>query len=166
MTYVLDPKGMNKCLGCLTCAMVCAAANHDNHSIAKSAIKIRSTGGLAGNFVAVVCRACEAPACMSICPAGALAPRPGGGVLLDPDKCYGCRKCVAACSVGAVNFDRETKKPIICSHCGVCATFCTHDCLVMTEVGGGWRPCSMRSTSACSISIWRRGRSASTNGRT
>ena len=136
MPYVLRPKGMNKCLGCLTCATVCAAANQDNHSISKSAIKIRTTGGMSSNFVAVVCRGCKEPACLEACPADALSPRPGGGVLLDAEKCVGCRRCVPACSVGAVNFDRDTSKPIICSHCGVCTTFCTHACIVMTEVEG------------------------------
>ena len=132
MAYVLNPKGMNKCIGCVTCMLVCAAANKDSHSITKSAIKIRTTGGMASNFVAIVCRGCETPACAEVCPAGALELRPGGGVLLNAEKCYGCRRCVPACTVGAVNFDKETMKPIICSHCGVCTTFCTHDCLVMT----------------------------------
>ena len=133
MPSIIKPKDMNKCIGCLTCMLVCSAANHDNHSLDKSAIKIRTTGGMTSSFVAVVCRGCEAPACMDVCPAAALERRPGGGVLLNAEKCYGCRKCVAACSVRAVNFDKETQKPIICCHCGVCTTFCTHDCLVMME---------------------------------
>lgn len=134
MPYILNPKGMNKCIGCLTCANVCAVANQDNHSIIKSAIKIRTTGGMTSSYVAVVCRGCKDPACMDACPAGALEPRPGGGVLLNEEKCFGCRRCVPVCTVGAVNFDKETQKPIICSHCGVCTTFCPHDCLVMMDV--------------------------------
>jgi len=139
MAYVLNPKGMNKCIGCLTCAIVCAVANHNNHSIIKSAIKIRTKGGMTSSFIAIVCRGCKEPACREICPAGALELRPGGGVLLNTEKCFGCRKCISACSVGAVNFDDETQRPIICCHCGVCTTFCTHDCLLMEEgeeVGG------------------------------
>jgi Pyruvate/2-oxoacid:ferredoxin oxidoreductase delta subunit len=27
----------------------------------------------------------------------------------------------------------ETKKPIICRHCGVCSHYCPHDCLLMIE---------------------------------
>jgi len=134
MAYIIKPVGMNKCIGCLSCAYVCAVANQNNHSITKSAIKIRTTGGMASNFVAIVCRGCETPACAEACPVAALVKRPGGGVLLDPEKCIGCRRCVPACSVSAVNFDKETQKPIICTHCGVCSTFCTHDCLVMAEV--------------------------------
>jgi len=135
-SYVLNPKGMNKCIGCLTCSLVCAVANHDNHSIDKSAIKIRTTGGMTSSYVAIVCLGCSEPQCMEVCPADALEFRPGGGVVLNEEKCFGCRRCVPACSVGAVNFDRETQKPIICHHCGVCTTFCTHDCLVMEEVEG------------------------------
>jgi len=137
MNYVLNTRDMGKCIGCLSCMLVCAAANQGDHSPDKSAIKIRTTGGMTTGYVAVVCRGCWQPACMEACPAKALEKRPGGGVLLIPDRCYGCRKCVAACSVRAVNFDRETQKPIICTHCGVCSTFCTHDCLQMTEVGEG-----------------------------
>ena len=131
MSYVLNPKGMNKCIGCLTCMYACSVANHDNHSLIKSAINIRTSGGTNSRYVAIVCRGCETPACREACPAKALELRPGGGVELNAEKCYGCRKCVAACSVRAVNFDNETQKPIICSHCGVCTTFCTHDCLIM-----------------------------------
>ncbi len=134
MSYVLSPKGMNKCIGCLTCANVCAAANHGSHSITQSAVRIRTTGGLTSSYVAVVCRGCKEPACARACPAGALELRPGGGVLLNEEKCFGCHRCVPACSVGAVNFSKETQRPIICCHCGVCTTFCPHDCLVMTEV--------------------------------
>ena len=134
MAYTLNAKGMNKCIGCLTCANVCAVANHENHSITKSAIRIRTIGGMTSNYIAVVCRGCDAPACALACPAGALELRPGGGVLLNAEKCFGCRRCVPACSVGAVNFDKETLKPIICCHCGLCTTFCTHDCLVMMEI--------------------------------
>ena len=136
MPYVLNPKGMNKCIGCITCMTVCAAANHDNHSIIKSAVNIHTKGGTNSSFAASVCRACASPACREACPADALEPRPGGGVLLNREKCYGCRKCVSACSVRAVNFDTETNTPIICTHCGICTTFCPHDCLVMEEVAG------------------------------
>ena len=35
--------------------------------------------------------------CAGICPFGAIAMLPGGLALVDPDKCTGCTKCVAAC---------------------------------------------------------------------
>ncbi|MCL2164455.1 MAG: 4Fe-4S binding protein [Oscillospiraceae bacterium] len=134
MSYVLRPVDMNKCIGCFTCMLVCSAVNHSDHSTAKSAIVVRTIGGMTTSYIATVCRSCAEPECREVCPADALEPRPGGGVLVNADKCFGCRKCVAACSVRAVKFDKETQKPIICHHCGVCATFCPHECLLMEEV--------------------------------
>ena len=133
MSRILQSKDMNKCLGCFTCMSVCAVTNKKNHSLVKSAIRVRTTGGMASNFIAIVCLGCQEPACMEVCPGFAIEKRSGGGVYVKKDKCIGCRKCVDACIVHAVHFDEETKKPIICRHCGVCTRFCPHDCLVMTE---------------------------------
>lgn len=133
MAKVLKANAMNKCIGCFTCMNVCAVTNRKNHALTKSAIKIRTSGGMAGRFIAEVCIACKDAACLEACPSAALTHREGGGVILDEDKCIGCRKCEKACIMQAVFFDEETKKPIICRHCGVCAQFCPHQCLVMKE---------------------------------
>ena len=131
---ILKAKEMSRCIGCFSCMLTCAAVNQHNHSLAKSAIKIRTVGGLSGKFVAVVCAGCkDVRACAQACPSGALVDRDGGGVNLLADKCTGCQKCVAACALGAVTFHSATGKPIICKHCGVCQRFCPHDCLDMEE---------------------------------
>lgn len=132
MAKILKAEGMNKCIGCFSCMLVCAGVNHQDHSLAKSAIKIKTRGGLKGSFVSIVCHACkEDIPCAEACPSGALMPREGGGVLLKEERCIGCRKCMKACIVGAVSFDDSTNKPIICKHCGVCSRFCPHECLKM-----------------------------------
>jgi len=133
MGKVLKPVEMNKCLGCFTCMSVCAIVNKKNNSIVKSAIKVRTTGGMTSNFIAIVCFGCNEPACMEVCPSHALEKRPGGGVIVVEDKCIGCRKCEPACIMRAINYDADTRKPIICRHCGVCARFCPHGCLQMVE---------------------------------
>ena len=134
MARVLKIVEMNKCLGCFTCMLTCAAVNRRNHSIKKSCIKIRTSGGLEGRFVSVVCQACSEPPCAEICPSDALQPRRGGGVLLDASRCIGCRRCEEACIVQAIGYDEDVRKPIICHHCGVCAQYCPHGCLVVEEV--------------------------------
>lgn len=132
MSKLLKAEGMNKCIGCFSCMLVCASVNKQDHSLAKSAIKIKTRGGLKGKFVSIVCLGCKDDIpCAEACPSGALEPRQGGGVLLNKDRCIGCRKCVDACVVGAVNFDEGDHKPIICKHCGVCSKFCPHECLRM-----------------------------------
>ena len=135
MPKILKADGMSKCIGCFSCMLVCAGVNQQNHSISKSAIKVRSSGGMHGKFVSTVCLACrDERACAEACPSGALEKRQGGGVLLKPEKCIGCKRCVSACIIGAVNFDEDEKKPIICKHCSICTKFCPHECLRMEEV--------------------------------
>ena len=133
---IIRAEQMNRCIGCLSCMISCAAVNQQDHSILKSAILIKTSGGLSGKFIAVVCHACKDDVpCAQACPSGALSVRPAGGVLLDKEKCLGCQRCVSACTVNAVNFDAETRLPIICKHCGVCTRFCPHECISMKEAG-------------------------------
>ena len=135
MAKVLKTLEMNKCIGCFTCLLICAGVNRKNHSIRKSSIHIKTTDGMmSGRFVSVVCQACVDPPCSEVCRLEALMPRKGGGVTLDKKKCIGCSLCVDACMVRAIEFDTDERKPIVCVHCGVCARFCPHGCLIVREV--------------------------------
>ena len=126
---------MSKCIGCFSCMRICAAVNHRNFAITKSSIHIKTSGGLSGRFVSTVCLACvEEPACAEACPTGALTRRKGGGVKLDKEICVGCGRCEKACITGACIFDPDNNLPIICKHCGTCAQYCPHNCLIMEEV--------------------------------
>ena len=135
MAKILHTQGMSRCIGCYTCMMVCAGVNRHDHSIGKSAIRIKTSGGMEGKFIANVCVACrdERP-CMEVCPSGALTAREGGGVVLHNDLCISCRRCGDGCPVGAVFFAEDEFLPIICCHCGMCAVYCPHECLQMEEV--------------------------------
>lgn len=135
MSKIIKADGINKCIGCYSCMLICSSVNHKNHSLEKSAIKIKTSGGLRGRFTSTVCVACnEERACAEACPSGALKIRAGGGVELIEDMCIGCKKCMSACIVGAISFDYDSKKPIVCKHCGLCTKFCPHKCLRMEEI--------------------------------
>jgi Fe-S-cluster-containing dehydrogenase component len=128
---VLRAVAMSKCIGCCSCMLACARNVHGDYSPVKSAVRIHSSGGFQGRFVANICRACLHPACVEACHSGALSEREGGGVKLIQEKCIGCRKCIDACSVKGITFDEQENIPIVCLQCGSCVKSCPHNVLSM-----------------------------------
>jgi len=64
------------------------------------------------------CLHCEDPPCVPVCPTGASYKRESDGiVLVDYDKCIGCKYCSWACPYGAREFDEERK---VMSKCTLC----------------------------------------------
>jgi carbon-monoxide dehydrogenase iron sulfur subunit len=121
-----------KCVGCQLCMFACSRRQNEA-GLAKSCIGVRSIGGMERGFSVIVCRACEDPPCAKVCPTDALTPRDGGGVHVDLEKCIGCGHCSEACVIGAIYWDDEINKPMICIHCGFCVNFCPHDVLGMEK---------------------------------
>jgi len=135
MRKVLIAKYMSRCMGCMSCMFACARRVRKSLSVAKSAIRIKTKGGYSsGNMVADHCLGCEEPPCIPFCPEGALVKRKNGGIILKPDLCNGCKKCIEGCPVRAIFWDEEKKLPIFCIHCGNCVEFCPHKCLEIGEI--------------------------------
>jgi len=71
---------------------------------------------------------CVSPACLHICPSGAITLEEATGAkIIEHAKCIGCRMCMLACPFGAVTVDPITKKVIKCDLCEgdpACAKFC------------------------------------------
>jgi anaerobic carbon-monoxide dehydrogenase iron sulfur subunit len=126
---VLDTE---RCIGCQACMFACARMQ-GQAGLEKTSIGVRSIGGMERGFTVIVCRACQDPSCMRVCPTEALRPRPGGGVKYDPSKCIGCGYCRSACNIGAVFWDEENNKPKICVHCGYCVKYCPHGVLALID---------------------------------
>lgn len=49
------------------------------------------------SFLPTPCQQCQNPPCVNVCPVGATFASPEGLVLIDQDRCIGCRMCMAAC---------------------------------------------------------------------
>ncbi len=128
---ILKAIDISKCIGCCSCMLACARNVHGDYSPTKSAIRIKSSGGFQGRFVANVCRGCINPVCAEACNTGALFQRDGGGIRFSKEKCIGCEKCTSACMVDGIVFDHEEKIPIVCVQCGLCAKSCPHHVLRM-----------------------------------
>lgn len=133
MPKILRAVHIKKCIGCYSCMLACARTVQQNFSPYKSAIQIRSVGGLQSRLVADICLGCKEPACAAACNCGALSPRAGGGVRFFKEKCLGCGDCVETCVIGVIRFDREDNRPIICIQCGACTRYCPHEVLSMEE---------------------------------
>jgi Fe-S-cluster-containing dehydrogenase component len=64
------------------------------------------------------CLHCEEPPCVPVCPTGASYKRKEDGiVLVDYDKCIGCKYCSWACPYGVREFDEQQKIMKKCTLC-------------------------------------------------
>ena len=64
------------------------------------------------------CLHCEDPPCVPVCPTGASYKRAEDGiVLVDYDKCIGCKYCAWACPYGAREMDQYAKVMTKCTLC-------------------------------------------------
>jgi Fe-S-cluster-containing dehydrogenase component len=64
------------------------------------------------------CLHCEDPPCVPVCPTGASYKRPDNGVVLvDYDKCIGCKYCSWACPYGAREIDEQQRVMKKCTLC-------------------------------------------------
>ncbi len=70
------------------------------------------------HYLPMMCMHCDAAPCMQACPvAGAIYKREDGLVIIDPEKCNGCRNCVDACPYGVIYFNEESNIAQKCTGC-------------------------------------------------
>jgi len=66
----------------------------------------------------MVCQQCKTPLCMEACPVNALArDEKTGAIVVDEDRCVGCRVCVMICPIGGVFIDPVTNLAYKCDLC-------------------------------------------------
>ncbi len=125
-----------RCMGCLSCVFTCSLELFGEISVKHTAIRVLNLG-VGNNYKILVCSICDEPDCAAACPYDALKAKTEGGVeLVRPDKCKECKDkpCLDACSIGALFWDDEAKKPIICTNCGECAKICPHEVISYGEI--------------------------------
>jgi phenylacetyl-CoA:acceptor oxidoreductase subunit 1 len=95
----------SKCIGCGYCVNACRAHNDVPPDITWN--PIYKAGEVDGKQVYLPrpCMHCEEAACAEVCPVGATYHRPDGIVMMDYDKCIGCRYCIVACPYQARSFN-------------------------------------------------------------
>ncbi|MFW5896530.1 MAG: 4Fe-4S dicluster domain-containing protein [Bacillota bacterium] len=104
------------CTGCKACEMACSFAHTDTFSPDLSRIKVAKDEHRGLDFP-VVCRMCYRPACVQICPTGAIYRRDTGTIGLHTDLCSGCGLCIEACPHAAISMHPRDGIPLICDLC-------------------------------------------------
>lgn len=105
---VADP---NKCIGCRTCEIACVVAHSDHNIFTTESADIEFAPRLSVVKTAKVsapiqCRQCEDAPCANVCPNGSISTK-DGVVYIDKTTCVGCKTCLIACPLGAIELISE-----------------------------------------------------------
>jgi len=91
---------LTKCISCYSCILACKQEHFLPPGIFWNRLLISETGKypmVTKQILPVLCNHCKEAACVKVCPTGASTRREDGIVVVDYDKCVGCRYCVIAC---------------------------------------------------------------------
>lgn len=106
---------LDKCTGCQACSTACAMENNRLPGENWQDVLFYTEGSYPNaqlKWFPRPCFHCEQPSCVAVCPTGATYKDPNGGfVLIDWDKCIGCKYCMIACPYGVRFYTDE--KPLL-----------------------------------------------------
>lgn len=115
LRIVLD---QDKCDGCRVCEGICSLVKEGEADPTKSRIRVvRTVEDQILYSIPVFCQQCEEAFCEEACPSHAISRNGDGVLLVDNEKCIGCKLCEIACPVGAITVHPEKHVAIKCDLC-------------------------------------------------
>ncbi len=114
-----------RCLGCKSCTIACAMAHCEAQTLVEAMnaenppqarVHIEPVGAFG---MPMQCRHCEEAPCITVCPTEAIYRAEGEAspVLMDQDRCIGCKMCMFVCPFGVIELSRDGKAMIKCDMC-------------------------------------------------
>lgn len=145
------------CIGCKACIVACKDKNdlplgekfrrvydYANCDWDVDANGVCTPSNVFAYSVSIACNHCDDPACLAVCPAGALAKREVDGIVWRDEKlCIGCGSCESACPYGASYVSAATGTARKCDFCmdlidrgedPYCVAACSMRCLEYGDI--------------------------------
>lgn len=105
---------VTRCIGCEACVLACKEVNRlprEDRPRKLSATTWTHLDRRQQVNVRRQCFHCLDPACVSVCPVGALEKTSRGPVVYHEDRCIGCRYCMVGCPFGVPTYEWESTVP-------------------------------------------------------
>ncbi|SJZ92780.1 4Fe-4S dicluster domain-containing protein [Selenihalanaerobacter shriftii] len=97
------------CIECNSCIIACSQKNEEVNGNLRKVLP---------HPISISCNHCQEPLCQKVCPVNAIDKRLEDGiVIIDSDRCIGCKRCVKRCLYQAPYFSENESKAYKCNLC-------------------------------------------------
>ena len=91
---------LKRCIGCNACTIACKQEHGTPPEVFFTKVLVKEVGkypNVKRIYTPVLCNHCQDAPCERVCPTGATHKRDDGIIMIDHEKCIGCRACYVAC---------------------------------------------------------------------